>query len=150
LSGHHHPPISAPATASINLFCDALDFNQQGTCRPRGGLGDPSNDEPYSCSSNLHCVGFVPGQSLGSCSGPSAAGSQCDADNDCQTGLVCVDELCVAPSGLGQLCHASRDCTPGLVCDSDELVCVQARYPGDPCSDTEPCSFSRCVNGSCA
>jgi hypothetical protein len=42
----------------------------------------------------------------------------------------------------------NSDCAAGLICEG--TTCISARYPGASCNATDqPCTLSRCVNGTC-
>jgi len=139
------------ADCAINLWCDAVSLLEDaGTCRQRSPEGGPCGFGPDGCAKGLHCVGYQPfGETakLGVCQGPGLDGSDCGAANDCAQGLACVSGHCQAPGSVGAECAADANCQTGLVCV--DAKCARARYPGDSC-DAGRCTYSRCVNGTCA
>jgi hypothetical protein len=136
-------------SCAINLWCNGPTLGA-GTCQAPGGEGAPCNQDPAACTSGLHCVGYDDPSSptLGTCSGASAAGTNCLAATDCQSGLACVTGKCGTPLAAGATCNQDNDCAAGLVCPAGK--CISALYPGDSCSAAAPCAYSRCVAGKCA
>jgi len=135
------------AACALPLWCDAAPLGT-GVCRAPSDAGGPCNLEFTACIVGLHCSG-ADSDTFGTCQPPSSAGGDCAGHGHCQADLVCIAGACVPRVALGGSCGGDITCAPGLVC-SDDLVCIEARYPGDPCNDQSPaCVFSRCVAGTC-
>ena len=141
---------SSLARCAVNLWCKVAIGAVAGTCESPGGDGAPCNDSPSPCKPGLHCASYVGAgldATLGTCVGVSAAGSSCGGDQDCLSGLICVNARCASPALAGGYCFRDVDCAPGLVCDASR--CEPPRYPGDPCGADAPCRFARCLSGTC-
>ena len=139
------------AQCAINLWCNAVGTGT-GTCERVGSEGGRcTNWDSSSCAEGLHCdtnATYSAVAQIGTCIGPAPIGSTCAGDSDCQTGLVCTGSVCSAPAQTGGSCLLNSDCAAGLVCEG--TTCVAARYAGASCNATDqPCTLSRCVNGTC-
>jgi hypothetical protein len=108
-----------------------------GTCAPLGAAGDAC--EPGSCGGMLVC------SAAGTCGPRAAENAACTVDEQCATGLRCVQgdaggtcEPGIAEGagcrGPGQ-CGASRGCVP----DPESRTCTMADSLGEPC-ETASCA----------
>ncbi len=134
------------------LWCDALFIDRTGVCRTPGGAGSPCSDGfGPACTTGLHCVGYEPGVTLGTCAAPATSGGPCDLREECATGLFCIAGVCGPTSPAGGACGQSSDCQPALACDPADFTCRQPRYPGDACGEPDTfCQEGVCRDGHCA
>jgi hypothetical protein len=86
-------------------------------------------------------LGFLGWQSLAK---KSAEGGSCKSDNNCQTGLRCINNIC-SSGKAGSVCVNKTDClTPFCV----EGKCAEGKR-GDSCITKVDCLTNYCVNGKC-
>jgi len=144
--------VSIQITCAAGLWCDALFIDSNGKCRKPGGAGSPCTSDLIACTTGLHCAGYEPRVTLGTCAGPVPSGGACfDVIDECAAGLLCTNGTCSGPSSLGGRCTGNGGCQAGLVCDVDNATCKQPRYPGDACGAADAfCVHSLCRDGHCA
>lgn len=86
-------------------------------------------------------LGFLGWQFL---SEKSIEGESCESEDDCQTGLKCVNNIC-SSGKAGSICLSKEDClTPFCV----NGKCAEGKK-GDSCSTKEDCLTDHCVNNKC-
>jgi hypothetical protein len=112
-----------------------------GACKPK--LGSPP-DGP--CELARDCAGDAFCGPDKACHPLAAAGQDCQADNDCDFGLACINPLptspgtCRAAGHAGDSCPYLRCADEGLRCDETSGKCVPVGLPGAPCADFRECS----------
>jgi hypothetical protein len=138
----------------------------QGTCTPRGGIGDAC-DASAGCAEGFCVSGF--------CSA-GANGDNCAADRDCSGELLCVSGRCGAPPttgvcsvggacasgffcnaanacaplpGDGQACAPQNRCAAGFFCNADGS-CAALKPTGAACASRDECENGNCVDGQCS
>lgn len=85
---------------------------------------DGTVDQGGDCSSGSECKSPYFCQASGACPGTCAprlgAGEACEADGNCQDGLVCREDtgVCAQPAAAGQSCEGASGppCSPGMLC----------------------------------
>src|SRR5260370_298297 len=101
--------------------------SRRGALSRMGGAARKRRGAPGAAGSNKVCVHNI-------CRLP------CHINNDCYTGLVCIDGGCMG-------CTADSQCNPGDVCGPNGQ-CVPGSSGG--CSSNSDCSGGQvCVGGSC-
>ena len=79
-------------------------------------------------------------------------GEACSDDSDCDTDLVCIEDMCdIAPAAgmLGDFCAPDLPCGEGLMCE--DSVCVMSLgMMGDACSEDTDCDTDLvCIESMC-
>jgi hypothetical protein len=128
--------IGACATAFAAQSCNELLGNS-----PPAGCDVPgTHNDGEACAfdaqcKSTNCVKTAPG--CGTCGPQSAAGGACDAQDDCQSGLVCVNSVCATPVAAGAACTSSEQCGLTLSCKGG--TCATPAGPGEACSTSGDC-----------
>jgi len=136
-----------------SLSCtDALGNTLPKECAHKPGpLGDGTTcGTAGQCKSGV-CQFDTTG--CGKCIEPVAAGSNCTATSDCQSGLVCAPSsdtaaVCIAPAGNGGTCSTKLPvvpCQAGLVCDNGK--CAAPLAAGSACDPTVQPTLCDQANG---
>lgn len=131
--------IGACASAYEKQACDALLGNSEpAACNVAGSRND---GEP--CGFDLQCKSTnckTAGSECGTCGPRAAAGGSCDVDNDCQTGLLCVNDVCAQPVAAGGACADPDQCQGSLICKGG--TCAKGGAAGAACDPQEQdCDF---------
>ncbi len=101
-------------------------------CRVPGHLpaGAACGDDAQCAGAASHCR-LAGDEVCGTCAPLGEAGSDCDSDRDCASGLVCYF-TCMPPVALGEACDGmTRQCPQTLVCF--DYVCSASASLGAPC-----------------
>lgn len=78
------------------------------------------------------------------------AGESC-AEVQCDRRLVCNPTTMICQKGLstGQPCIDSALCDGFAFCDAQKKVCRPYKHQFKPCTDSDECYISECVNNIC-
>lgn len=98
------------------------------------------------CSDGCAAAEFC--DSYGACRPKLAAGSQCDDDDECDTGFCNDDERCAMRPAIGGACTSSSDCFPKGYCSGG--TCTAYAKPDQACTGLDSCAPPFiCSNGKC-
>ncbi|MRG94368.1 hypothetical protein [Polyangium spumosum] len=159
-------PCNMAFDCADGLFCN---FDDEGRCAARGGLGAACGGSFGACQHPLECVD-------GTCAGeePIAAelplleeGQSCVESGSCPLGTACTcdnenctEKRCLPAPGLGESCEALMlanvtpfACAEGLCDILAGYTCVLPAAAGEPCPVdglTLACASLVCTGGKCA
>jgi hypothetical protein len=116
---------------------DFLGRKPATACKPPGGtLADGA-----PCASDAQCTGTrckVPfGQVCGVCGEHAAAGAACGVEDDCDSGLTCIGQVCVPFANESDACDATHPCRPDLACKGGK--CDAPSGAGSACAGPSEC-----------
>jgi hypothetical protein len=121
----------AAGAACDNDRCGDDAYCHEGTCRPRGKVGEPCHGHWDVCAGNLWCAGYVEAKSdpqpeperPGVCARPRGEGVGCavyEGGVNCRADLFCdwgaADPTCRTRLPGGADCGAADACADGLTC----------------------------------
>jgi hypothetical protein len=94
-----------------------------------------------ACAFDGQCAGtrcHAPsGATCGTCGTPAPSGSGCQADDDCDSAMKCVNGACAPYGGPGAACSATQPCRPDLGCVGG--TCGTPSVMGTACTDSTAC-----------
>jgi hypothetical protein len=112
----------------------------------------------HACAQHAQCQSTFcnPSGTCGVCADKAQPGAACSVDDQCTTGLKCVNvgtlvapnKICVAYRAEGEACTAMEPCTPDLACKSG--TCQSADGPGQMCSSTPDTCSAATTGNTCA
>lgn len=149
-----------PEECQAGTYCKGIPAGAQcgsGTCAPAGAVGSLCPEGDRACDAAIAICRD------GACLARLAAGSTCQQDTDCQSGLSCIKPdisaaagACNKPSLIAQggPCDpmAGQPCDAGLSCYQDASLnyrCQPQVKAGQPCRSTEACEGTEtCVRAA--
>ncbi|MCB9738917.1 MAG: hypothetical protein H6747_06585 [Deltaproteobacteria bacterium] len=135
----------AADTSAVDALQPGTDGAGAGADGSDGGAADTSTEDAGGsttpCQSDKECAAQAK-----VCDKKASVCVDCNADEDCGAGAVCIGHSCVVPVG----CSSSKDCAATeQVCDKKAGVCVDCLQNED-CAAGTLCVAAVCVEASCA
>lgn len=156
------------------VICDDGNPCTSDACEPLGGTCEFSPLEATPCTDGNPCThddacvaGACVGVGLdcndgnvcttdvcstggtGGCQHVKLNGTACDDGDPCTGADHCVAGQCAAGAGVGDCCETDGDCLDADACTLDECVNHVCVTTPTTCAVSDPCAWSRCVDGGC-
>ena len=97
-----------------------------------GDLGDLCYFD-FQCMISFNCINNQCVEPIA----PGSEGSDCAMTEDCNSGLLCIDELCSLPRAEGETCGEDEQCIEGFECIFG--TCSRLSLLGEACEATPDC-----------
>jgi hypothetical protein len=127
-------------TALADATCSDVIYRLVPACQVKG-----KRDDGGACGTDEQCKSGHCTQNdsaCGVCAPLVKAGNTCEADADCEAGLICSDDgHCVRPVAGGSACTANQPCTYGYYCNLAGSCVATTDEPGGQCAESGSCNL---------